>query len=111
MGRGEHLGELEALVLAVVVRIGQGASGTAVYEEIEARGGRDPSVPAIHVTLRRLERKGLVVSDIGEPSPRGGRPQRFYRLTPAGAELLGEFREMWRRVWRGIDVPDPETLQ
>lgn len=110
MGRGDHLGELEALVLTAVVRVGQRANGTAVYREIEARSGRDASLPAIHVTLRRLEEKGLLGSDVGEPSPRGGRPRRYYQPTPDGVRALREFREMWRKVWTGLELPDPETL-
>ena len=31
MGRGAHLGELEALVLTAVIRAGGRANGTAVY--------------------------------------------------------------------------------
>lgn len=110
MGRGEHLGELEALVLAAVVRVGDGANGTAVYQEIEGRSGRAPSLPAVHVTLRRLEEKGLLTSDVGEPSGRGGRPRRFYRPTPDGARALRQFREMWHKVWSGLELPDPEAL-
>jgi PadR family transcriptional regulator PadR len=110
MARGEHLGELEALILTAVVRVGEGANGTAVYQEIARRSGRDPSLPAVHVTLRRLEEKGLLSSEVGEPSSRGGRPRRFYRPTPDGVRSLREFREMWRSVWRGLELPDPEAL-
>lgn len=110
MGRGEHLGELEALVLTAVVRVGQGANGTAVYGEIEERSGRDASLPAVHVTLRRLEDKGLLTSQVGEPSPRGGRPRRYYRPTAEGVRALRGFRAMWRSVWSGLELPDPETL-
>lgn len=107
MGRGDYLGELEALVLTAVVRIGQGANGTAVYREISERSGREASLPSLHVTLRRLEEKGLLSSDVGEPSPRGGRPRRFYRPTLAGVEALREFRAMWRSVWSDLELPDP----
>ena len=110
MGRGKHLGELEALVLTAVIGARHQANGTAVYREIEARSGRDVSLPAIHVTLRRLEAKGLLTSEVGEPSARGGRSQRFYRLTADGARALHEFRAMWRSLWRGLELPDPETL-
>lgn len=110
MGRRENLGELEALVLTAVIRVGQRANGTAVYEEIEVRSGRDASLPAVHVTLRRLEEKGLLVSEAGGRSPRGGRPRRFYRPTPEGVRALEAFRAMWRTVWRGLELPDPETL-
>ncbi|MEQ8330292.1 MAG: PadR family transcriptional regulator [Longimicrobiales bacterium] len=106
MGRGKHLGELEAMVLAAVVRAGAGAHGTAVYDAIEASTGRDPTLPAVHVTLRRLDEKGLVTSRVGEVSPRGGRPRRHYRLTDEGAERLRECREMWRRVWSGLEIPE-----
>lgn len=107
MGRGEHLGEFEALVLTAVLRIGEGANGTAVYTEIEERTGRDPKLPSVHVTLRRLEEKGLLTSEVGESSSRGGRPRRFYRPTPDGVAALQEFRTMWQRVWKGLELPDP----
>jgi PadR family transcriptional regulator len=110
MGRGEHLGELEALVLTGVVRLGPEANGTAVYKELELRSERGTSLPAIHVTLRRLEEKGLLRSDVMDPSPRGGRPRRFYRPTREGIRALDDFRAMWARVWRGLELPDPESL-
>lgn len=110
MGRGEHLGELEALVLAGVARLGSGANGTAVFQDLETRSRRDMSLPAIHVTLRRLEDKGWLESELGDPSPRGGRPRRFYRPTPDGIRTLREFREMWGRVWQGLELPDPEAM-
>jgi DNA-binding PadR family transcriptional regulator len=109
MGRGHHLGEFEALVLSAVQRIGDDANGTAVYSEIEARSGRDPSLPAVHVTLRRLEEKGLLKSDVGDSSSRGGRPRRYYRPTPEGILALREFRDMWDRVWNGLELPVPEA--
>ncbi len=90
--------------------MGQGANGTAVYREIEVRSGRDASLPAVHVTLRRLEDKGLLASDVGEPSPRGGRPRRFYRPTADGVKALREFREMWHNVWNDLELPDPQGL-
>jgi DNA-binding PadR family transcriptional regulator len=110
MGQKEYLGEFEALVLTAVIRVGQEANGSAVYRELEVRSGREASLPAIHVTLRRLEEKGLLASETGEPSPRGGRPRRFYRPTANGVRALREFRSMWQSVWKGLDLPDPETL-
>lgn len=111
MGQGEHLGELEALVLTAVIRVGRKANGKAVYQELEEQTGREASLPAVHVTLRRLEGKGLLASDVGKPSPRGGRPQRFYRPTPDGVRALRAFRTMWRNVWKGLELPEPETLR
>lgn len=110
MRKGDHLGELEALVLTAVLQVDAGANGTAIYEEIERRSGRDVSLPAVHVTLRRLQEKGLLTSRLGDPSPRGGRPRRYYRPTPDGVRALQSFQDMWRSVWDGLDLPDPEGL-
>ena len=111
MARSDRLGELEAVVLASVVRAGADVTGVRVYEEIERQVGRAPSVSGVHVTLRRLETKGLLTSTVGPRSPRGGKPQRFYRLTPEGAHALADFREMWERLWNGLTVPSPESLR
>ncbi len=109
MGRGDHLGEFEALTLAGVVRVGEQANGVAVYADMESRTGRDPGVAAVHVTLRRLQDKGLLTSRVGTPSARGGRPRRFYRATPQGLEALRAFRAMWDRVLGDLEIPGPET--
>lgn len=110
MGQGDHLGEFEALVLTAVIRVGDEANGTAIYRELEQRSAREASLPAIHVTLRRLEEKGLLRSETGLPSPRGGRPRRYYRPTSEGVRALKGFRDMWRGLWKGMELPDPETL-
>lgn len=96
-------------MLAAVVRVGDGANGAAVYREIQQRTGRDPSLPAVHVTLRRLEEKGLLQSEGGTTSPRGGRPRRFYRATRRGVHAIQAFHDMWRSVWRGLQWPDAES--
>lgn len=109
MAKGEHLGELEALVLASVLHVGEGANGAAVYRELEARAGRDPGVAAIHVTLRRLEEKGYLTSEVGTPSGRGGRPRRWYTPTDRGMRTLGAVRRMWEDVLSDLALPEPET--
>jgi len=86
------------MVLAAVRRASP-ANGVLVHREIEHATGRDASVTAIHVTLRRLEAKGLLLSRRTDVSPRGGRPRRYYSLTPDGTAALDAFRDMWRRLW------------
>jgi DNA-binding PadR family transcriptional regulator len=44
---------------------------------------------ALHTTLSRLERKGLICSWLGEPRPiRGGRAKRYYRIAAEGECVL-----------------------
>ena len=104
MGSGDNLGTLEAMVLAAVLRT-QPATGPAVFTELEARTGRDPSLPAIHVTLRRLSAKGLLSSDLTAPSPHGGRRSRAYRVTRDGVEALGLFRSVWDSLLGDVELP------
>ena len=58
----------------------------------------------VYTTLDRLEKKGLVTSWVGEPTPeRGGRRKRFYRLEPAGAEALAAALQAVRRLAAGVE--------
>ena len=105
MGKGKGPGDLEALALAAVLRVGEEANGRAVYDEIRERTGRDPTLAGVHVTLRRLEKKGWVRSRLGTVSAKGGRPRRFYALTDEGVRVLSAFRAAWDQVWEGLVLP------
>ena len=90
------LGEFEQLILLALVRLGPDAYGATVRREIEERAGREVSISAVYTTLERLERKGLVRSRIGEPTPeRGGRRRRHVELLPLGARSL---RDAYRAI-------------
>ena len=83
------LGDFEQLVLLGVLRLGDGAYGAAIRQEIHARSGRDVSINAVYTTLDRLESKGLLRSWVGDPTPqRGGRRRKFYALRPSGIAAL-----------------------
>jgi DNA-binding PadR family transcriptional regulator len=87
--KASALGDFEQLVLLGILRLGDGAYGAAIRQEIHARSGRDVSINAVYTTLDRLERKGLLRSWDGEPTAqRGGRRRKFYALRPAGVTAL-----------------------
>src|SRR5215467_2589575 len=89
------LGELELLILLALVRLGEGAYGAAIRDEIHARTGRRVTPGAIYPTLDRLERKGLVRSYMGDPvAERGGRSKRHFVIQRAG---LAELRRAWHQ--------------
>jgi DNA-binding PadR family transcriptional regulator len=107
MGNRDYLGEFELVVMLTLLRLGDEAYGMTIRVEIEERTGRPVSIGAVYTTLRRLERKGLVTSELGEPSPsRGGRAKKFFKLEPAGLEALERSRAMFARLWEGV----PERL-
>lgn len=105
MPRGEYLGEFEQLVLLAVARLGCEAYGIAILEEIQRRAGTEAAVASVYAALDRLERRGLVASSVGDPTPeRGGRAKRFFALTPAGAYALTRSREALDAMWEGLEL-------
>jgi DNA-binding PadR family transcriptional regulator len=98
------LGDFEQLVLLGVIRLGEGAYGAAIRQEIHARSGRDVSINAVYTTLDRLETKGLLQSSVGEPTAqRGGRRRKFYALKPAGIAAMRQAYHAFRSMTDGLD--------
>ena len=108
MKRKKYLGELEQMVLMAVLQLEDDAYGTTVLNELSERGGRKISPGALFATIDRLEGKGMVRSELGDPTPgRGGKRKRFLEVTPSGISALQEAREAWTRMSEGLD----EVLQ
>ncbi|MDQ6931497.1 MAG: PadR family transcriptional regulator [Candidatus Eremiobacteraeota bacterium] len=103
MAKGDYLGEFEHIVLLSVLRLGDGAHGTMIRMEIESVTRRSPAIGAVHATLERLERKGLVASWIGEPTKeRGGKAKRHFKVEAAGLRALKEAHSTLERLQAGI---------
>jgi len=100
----ETLGGFEKLLLLAVLRLGKDAYGAAIFEELEARTHRGVAPGAVYVTLRRLEKRGLVKARTGESTPvRGGRPKKIYTLEPDGLEALRDARREWDAMAEGLE--------
>ena len=100
------LGTFEQAVLLAVVRLRDEAYGRAILKEVKSRLERDVAAGAVHATLVRLERKGLLASRLGTGTPiRGGRARRFYRLQPSGQRALNEARAAIDTLWLGLRWP------
>lgn len=98
------LGEFEHFVLATALRLERGY-GAELIRELEARTGRQVQGGALYATLDRLESKGYLTSEMGQPDARrGGRPKRFVRVTPEGLRALADHREALLRVWNGLEA-------
>lgn len=98
-----QLGEFEYLMLSAVVRLGEGAYGLAIRQELEDATGRSCSLGALYTTLDRLEAKDLIKTWMGDPTPqRGGRPKRMVRITAKGERAASAFYHAVMRVSRGV---------
>lgn len=99
----EYLGEFEELILTMVGVLQEEAYGNAIVNEIKDRLGRDSNLSAVHVTLYRLEDKGLVKSSMGgATSTRGGRRKRIFSITNAGLAMLKSMKEARVDLWKLI---------
>lgn len=102
----DALGEFEHLVLLAILRVGAGAYGVPIRDEIESRARRSVSLGALYATLRRLETKGLVASEATEAEDTG-RARKVVRVTPRGLEAVRHAQARFRRMSDGLD----EVLQ
>ena len=99
------LGDFEQLVLLGVLRLEalDSAYGAAIRQEIHARSGRDVSINAVYTTLDRLETKGFLKSDVGDPTPqRGGRRRKFYALRREGIVALRQAYQAFTGMADGL---------
>ncbi|MGH7482686.1 MAG: PadR family transcriptional regulator [Longimicrobiales bacterium] len=86
---GRTLGSFEQLVLLAILRVGEGAYGVSVQEEIERVTGRGVTPGALYRALDRLEQRRLIASGTGDPTAeRGGRRRRTLAVTSDGAREL-----------------------
>jgi DNA-binding PadR family transcriptional regulator len=100
------LGAFEQAVLLAIVRLREDAYGRAILKEVTMRLERDVAAGAVHATLERLEKKGLVSSRLGSGTPvRDGRARRFYTMQPAGLRALNDARAAVNNLWQGLNWP------
>jgi DNA-binding PadR family transcriptional regulator len=97
------LGEFEYLLLSAAAKLGVGAYGAAIRQEIEAVTKRNCSIGALYTTLDRLEKKGFVKTWMGEATAeRGGRAKRMVCVTASGVKAAAEFYSSIRKISSGV---------
>ena len=99
----DSLGEFERVVLLAILQLGGESYGALILDEIDRRTGQSPSSGTLYVAMRRLERRGLLTSFFGDPTPeRGGRAKRFFKVEPEGVRLLRRSQELWSSMADGL---------
>ena len=100
----DTLGHFEVLVLTAVLALRDQAYGKRVHLTVNELAGKEVQLPAIYITLDRLEEQGYVTSWMTEARPeRGGRPRRCYKLVEAGERALIDSRNTAKRVHETVD--------
>jgi len=99
----DALGQFEQLCLTAVVLLRDDAYGIPIHQKVEELGERRVLLPAVYVTLERLEEKGYLTSSFTDPTPeRGGRSKRMFQLTSAGERALKESAATAQRIYESL---------
>ena len=99
----DHPGEFELMILLSVIRLGDNAYGVPISRELLLTTGRDAALGSVYAALERLEKKGFVSSNLGDPTPeRGGRAKRYFRATAKGIKSARASKRAFTSLWSGI---------
>jgi len=101
----EAIGSLEEIILMILLK-NEKVNSVEIAKEYEDALKKEISIPAIHVVLKRMEKKGWVKSEFGEPTAeRGGRRKRVYWATATAYHLIKELNQVKSKLWSGISKP------
>ncbi|MHA7101027.1 PadR family transcriptional regulator [Roseivirga pacifica] len=98
--KNKGLGEFEELVLLAVCILKGEAYGINVKKEVEKHSGRSVLLGAVHITLYRLQDKGLLTSEMGgNTEKRGDRRKRLFEITTEGMKQLEAAQDVRQKMW------------
>ncbi len=98
-----HIGELEELILLLIMMLQEDAYGLAIRKNLHEKANRKVTIGAVHGTLNRLEKKGFTTSEYsGATEIRGGRRKRVFSITAAGKKVLMASQDVKVNLWKQI---------
>ena len=90
----------EEMLLMAVVNLKKEAYLVAMADYLSEVTGKNVGITSIHLPLNRLEKRGLITSEMGEAAAvRGGRRKRIYSLTRQGFEALERHKSLTDLIW------------
>ena len=96
------LGALEEIILLLVLREKESYGAQLVKLYIDHMN-KEITLPAVVMVLKRLEKKGMLKSKMGEPSPkRGGRRKVLYEATESGYHTVEEVMKAKKQIWEMV---------
>lgn len=96
----EYLSQREEQILLAIGYLQEEAYLVSLRKHLSKVTGKELSIGAVHIPLRRIEKQGLITASFGESTAvRGGRRKKIYRLTAAGLAALKESKKITDRLW------------
>jgi PadR family transcriptional regulator PadR len=99
-----YLGEFEYALLLAILHTDE-AYAVPVRQVLEERTGRPVARGALYTALERLEAKGCLKSRMGDPTDdRGGKPRRYFTVTPVGMRAIRATHGALANLTRGLET-------
>jgi PadR family transcriptional regulator PadR len=96
------LGALEEIILLLVLREKE-SYGAELVKLYIGQMNKEITLPAVVMVLKRLEKKGMLQSRMGEPSQaRGGRRKVLYEATELGYRTAEEGIKTKNQIWNMV---------
>ncbi|UCE42742.1 MAG: PadR family transcriptional regulator [Candidatus Aminicenantes bacterium] len=90
----------EELIMLSIIGLEQDAYLIAIVDHLSNITGKKVSLTSVHLPLGRLEKAGLIKSQLGESTAvRGGRRKKIYTITKWGFEVLAEYKRISDTLW------------
>lgn len=94
------ISELEEMILLASGVLYPDAYAYNIRKEIKDQLGKSLSLASVHTVLYRLEKNGLLKSELGGQSEkRGGRSKRLFSLTKTGTETVQDIQNIRQAMW------------
>lgn len=101
----ENISQQEEVVLLAVGSLEPEAYAYGLQLEIKTEAKLSWSIGTIHTILYRLEKKGLLDSEMGGSSQkRGGRSKRLYKLSAKGLKILEQIQYTRQSMWSKLST-------
>ena len=99
------LGTNDLMILLALMRLGDDAYGVPIARELEECVGHVVALASVYASLERLVERGLVTSELGEPTAeRGGRAKKYFRITRRGLREVRSAKQLLITLWK--DLPE-----
>ncbi len=98
-----NLGEFEEIILLTIATLDNRAYSVAIVDQLATQIKRKAKLGVVHAMLNRLEKKGFIQSELGDPTAeRGGKRKRYYSLTASGFAAVRKSKESREVLWNSI---------
>jgi PadR family transcriptional regulator PadR len=97
------LGTNDLMILLALMRLGDDAYGVPIARALEETVGRPVALASVYATLDRFVERGLVETELGEPTAeRGGRAKKYFTITGKGIREVRAAKQSLMKLWKSL---------